>query len=71
MIFLQVIELIDNTACQNGKNSTKNNPMYFEIEDKFSERFILVEQEKSRNIESKCQESSYKKTCSEEKAHEL
>jgi hypothetical protein len=71
MVFFQVIELVDNTTSQNGKNGTKNNTVHFEIKYEISERFILIEQEKSGNIEGKCQQGSYKKTCSEQKAHKL
>jgi hypothetical protein len=71
VVFLQIIELIDDATGENSKNGTENNTMYFEIKDEFSERFILIKQEKSGNIEGKCQQSCYKKPCSEQKAHKL
>lgn len=50
MIFFQIIELINNTSCQNRKNCTKNNPMNFKIKHKFPERLFLIKQKKSGNI---------------------
>jgi hypothetical protein len=71
MVFFQVIKLIDDSSRQNSYNSAENNAVYFKIEDKFTERFILIEEKKSRYIQGKCMECRNKKTGTYQKTHEL
>jgi len=71
VIFFQIIKLINNSSRQNGKNRAKDNAVNFKIEYKIPETFLLVEEEKGRNIQGKGKQSGYKEPCSEQKAHEL
>jgi hypothetical protein len=61
MVFLQIIELIDNSTCQNGKNRTENNTVNFKVKYKISERFILIEQEKVETYRANVSKAATKK----------
>lgn len=71
MVFFQIIELVDDSSGKNSEYGTENNTVNFKIKDEFSERFILIKQEESGNIECKSKQQSHRNPRSQKKSHEL